>query len=306
MKAFRELLQATALSGSISATLQRVSFTPAKFLKFSRALQRQRLSRFLERVRGLINSRKDLRLVQMPSVALYAGRLRSADLRVTRPRIAVLHSVHLSPHADTETIIGAVRACLSKVSRQAVYDILHALTDVDLLRRVQPPGSVARYETRVGDNHHHMVCRSCGAIADVDCVIGAAPCLSVSDINGFQLDGAEVIYWGRCPGCLESHAPQAIGDPTEQLPPGMVCSGDGGSLSSGNGPLVPAPTATPKPGEWLAPDPLTPITGLKAAGIGTGGLGANAGWARYDIADATVASNGPRIEPSVSHSSTSR
>lgn len=258
-----------------------------------------------ERVGGLINSSKDLRMAQAPSVACYAERLRSADLRVTRSRIAVLHSVQLNPHADTETIIEAVRAALSKVSRQAVYDILHALTDVGLLRRVQPPGSVARYETRVGDNHHHMVCRSCGAIADVDCVMGAAPCLSVADTNGFQLDGAEVIYWGRCPGCSESLVPQAIGDhsPTEQLPDGMLCSGDSGDLPSSNGQLVPTPT--PGAGGWLAPGPLTPITGLKAAGIGTGGLGANAGWARYDIADATLASNGSRVEPSVSSSSMS-
>ncbi|SPM30354.1 ferric uptake regulation protein [Mycobacterium terramassiliense] len=257
--------------------------------------------------RGLINSSKDLRLAQVPSVALYAGRLRSADLRVTRPRIAVLHSVHLNPHADTETIIEAVRACLPDVSRQAVYDILHALTDVGLLRRVQPPGSVARYETRVGDNHHHMVCRSCGAIADVDCAVGASPCLTVSDTSGFQLDGAEVIYWGRCPGCSVSQVPQAIGDhsPTEQLPPGLLSSGDSGNLPASDGQPLPTPTPTPGPGEWLAPGPLTPITGLKAAGIGTGGLGANAGWARYDIADATVASNEHPIEPSVSRPSTS-
>ncbi|MCV7379863.1 transcriptional repressor [Mycobacterium alsense] len=243
----------------------------------------------------------------MPSVALYAGRLRSVGLRVTRSRIAVLHSVHLNPHADTETIIGAVRATLSTVSRQAVYDILHALTDVNLLRRVQPPGSVARYETRVGDDHHHMVCRGCGAIADVDCAIGAAPCLSVSDTNGFHLDGAEVIYWGRCPGCSEAHVSQAIGDhsPTEQLPDDTLGSGESGNLPTSNGQLLPAPTPSPGAGVWLAPGPLTAVTGLKAAGIGTGGLGANAGWARYETAEAAVASNGPRIEPSVSRSSTS-
>lgn len=250
----------------------------------------------------MINSRKDLRLVQVPSVARYAESLRAADLRVTRPRIAVLHSVNLNPHADTETVIGAVRACLPEVSRQAVYDILHALTDVGLLRRVQPPGSVARYETRVGDNHHHMVCRSCGAIADVDCAIGADPCLSVSDTNGFQLDGAEVIYWGRCPGCSVSNGDHS---PTEELGDDMLGSGDSGDQPPSDGELLPAPTPSPGAGGWLAPGPLTPITGLKAAGIGTGGLGANAGWARYDIADATVASNEPRIEPSVSPSSTS-
>ena len=124
-----------------------------------------------------------------------------ADLRVTRPRIAVLQAVHAHPHADTETIFAAVRTGLPEVSRQTVYDVLHALTDAGLIRRIQPSGSVARYESRVGDNHHHVVCRSCGAIADVDCAVGAAPCLTASDHNGFVLDEAEVIYWGRCPDC---------------------------------------------------------------------------------------------------------
>lgn len=124
-----------------------------------------------------------------------------ADLRVTRPRIAVLEAVHAHPHADTETIFGAVRSALPEVSRQAVYDVLSALTTARLVRRIQPSGSVARYESRVGDNHHHVVCRSCGAIADVDCAIGAAPCLTASDHNGYVLDEAEVIYWGLCPEC---------------------------------------------------------------------------------------------------------
>lgn len=124
-----------------------------------------------------------------------------ADLRVTRPRVAVLDAVYAHPHADTETIFEAVRTGLPEVSRQTVYDVLHALTAVGLVRRIQPSGSVARYESRIGDNHHHVVCRSCGTIADVDCAVGAAPCLTASDHNGFVLDEAEVIYWGVCPDC---------------------------------------------------------------------------------------------------------
>lgn len=128
--------------------------------------------------------------------------LREVALRVTRPRVAVLSAVHDHPHADTDSIIGVVREDLGGVSHQAVYDVLRALTATGLVRRLQPTGSVARYESRVGDNHHHVVCRSCGAIADVDCAVGAAPCLTASDDHGFTIDEAEVIYWGQCPGCL--------------------------------------------------------------------------------------------------------
>jgi len=127
--------------------------------------------------------------------------LRGAALRVTRPRVAVLTAVHAHPHADTDSIIGAVRRDLSHVSHQAVYDVLRALTDAGLVRRIQPSGSVARYESRVGDNHHHVVCRSCGVIADVDCAIGETPCLIASDDRGFSIDEAEVIYWGVCSKC---------------------------------------------------------------------------------------------------------
>lgn len=140
----------------------------------------------------------------MSSTSDYAEQLRVADLRVTRPRVAVLEAVEAHPHADTETIFGAVRACLPEVSKQAVYDVLYALTAAGLVRRIQPSGSVARYESRVGDNHHHSVCRSCGVIADVDCAVGEAPCLTPSDHNGFALDEAEVIYWGLCPDCSTS------------------------------------------------------------------------------------------------------
>ncbi len=131
--------------------------------------------------------------------------LRQADLRVTRPRTAVLTAVHDHPHADTDALIQAVRADGGAVSHQAVYDVLHALTDAGLVRRIQPPGSVARYEARVGDNHHHVVCRACGAIADVDCATGETPCLTASDDAGFTIDEAEVVYWGRCAPCQNDH-----------------------------------------------------------------------------------------------------
>ena len=138
----------------------------------------------------------------MSSRAQYEQMLRGADLRVTRPRLAVLDAVHQHPHADTDSILSAVRAELPEVSHQAVYDGLNALTAAGLVRRIQPRGTVARYESRVGDNHHHVVCRGCGAIADVDCAVGHTPCLTASDDNGFRIDEAEVIYWGRCPSCL--------------------------------------------------------------------------------------------------------
>ncbi|SIR73726.1 Fur family transcriptional regulator [Micromonospora avicenniae] len=127
--------------------------------------------------------------------------LRGAALRVTRPRVAVLTAVYAHPHADTDSIIGAVRSDLPEVSHQTVYDSLHALTATGLVRRIQPAGSVARYESRVGDNHHHVVCRNCGLIADVDCAVGEAPCLTASDAPGFSIDEAEVVYWGLCPDC---------------------------------------------------------------------------------------------------------
>ena len=127
--------------------------------------------------------------------------LREAALRVTRPRVAVLQAVHAHPHAHTDSILGAVRVNFPTVSHQAVYDSLHALTAAGLVRRIQPFGSVARYESRVGDNHHHVVCRSCGLIADVDCAVGDSPCLTVSDDRGFSVDEAEVVYRGLCPGC---------------------------------------------------------------------------------------------------------
>ncbi|GAB3444031.1 Fur family transcriptional regulator [Actinophytocola sediminis] len=137
----------------------------------------------------------------VPTISDFERMLRGAAMRVTRPRLAVLSAVHDHPHADTDSIIGVVRGDLGTVSHQAVYDVLRALTDAGLLRRIEPPGSVARYEARVGDNHHHVVCRSCGAIADVDCAVGHAPCLAASDDHGFMIDEAEVVYRGLCPGC---------------------------------------------------------------------------------------------------------
>jgi len=127
--------------------------------------------------------------------------LRDAALRVTGPRTAVLSAVHDHPHADTETLLAASRARLGSVSHQAVYDVLRVLTDAGLIRRFQPAGSVARYEARVGDNHHHLVCRSCGTVRDVDCAVGETPCLTASEDGGFEIDQAEVVYWGLCPAC---------------------------------------------------------------------------------------------------------
>ena len=127
--------------------------------------------------------------------------LRGASLRVTRPRVAVLRALSAHPHADVDTVAHAVRADLGSVSTQAVYDVLKALTEAHLVNRIEPQGSPARFETRVGDNHHHVVCRSCGVIADVDCAVGHTPCLTASDDHGFTIDEAEVVYWGTCSGC---------------------------------------------------------------------------------------------------------
>jgi Fur family ferric uptake transcriptional regulator len=137
----------------------------------------------------------------VPATSELEQLLRGVDLRVTRPRLAVLAAVHEHPHADTDRLIGVVRRELGDVSHQAVYDVLRALTSARLVRRIQPAGSVARYESRVGDNHHHVVCRSCGAIADVDCAVGDTPCLTASDDHGFVVDEAEVVYWGTCADC---------------------------------------------------------------------------------------------------------
>ncbi len=137
----------------------------------------------------------------MPLTSDVERSLRDASLRVTRPRVAVLAALHHSPHADTDALIGAVRGELGTVSHQAVYDVLRALTAAGLVRRIEPAGSSARYELRVGDNHHHVICRTCGAIADVDCAVDETPCLTASNDHGFVIDEAEVVYWGLCPRC---------------------------------------------------------------------------------------------------------
>jgi Fur family transcriptional regulator, stress-responsive regulator len=137
----------------------------------------------------------------MPTTSDFERMLRGAALRVTGPRVAVLRALHDHPHADTDSVISVVREDLGVVSNQAVYDVLRALTAAGLVRRIQPAGSVARYEVRVGDNHHHVVCRSCGAISDVDCAVGYTPCLTAAADAGYEIGEAEVIYWGRCPEC---------------------------------------------------------------------------------------------------------
>jgi len=133
-----------------------------------------------------------------------ADALRTCGLRVTAPRLGVLLALRSRPHSDTETVIRAVRLELGSVSAQAVYNVLAALVDVGLVRRIEPAGSPALYEVRVGDNHHHIVCRICGATTDVDCAVGRRPCLTPSESHGYDLDEAEVTFWGLCPGCQSS------------------------------------------------------------------------------------------------------
>jgi Fur family ferric uptake transcriptional regulator len=148
----------------------------------------------------LTRSRKRARIEDVPAPD-FEQLLRDSGLRVTRPRVAVLDALVELAHADTESVIHAVRRALPEVSHQAVYDSLRTLTEHGLARRIQPNGSVARYEARVGDNHHHLVCRSCGAITDVDCAVGDVPCLIASEDHGYVIEEAEVIYWGLCRAC---------------------------------------------------------------------------------------------------------
>jgi len=128
--------------------------------------------------------------------------LRRHGLQVTAQRLAVLRAVSDGPHTTADDIYTVVRAEIGAISRQAVYDGLAALTDKGLLRRIQPAGSPARYEDRVGDNHHHLICRACSRMVDVDCAVGVTPCLTAADEAGYEVDEAEVIYWGRCPECV--------------------------------------------------------------------------------------------------------
>ncbi len=134
----------------------------------------------------------------------FAAALRSSGLRVTAPRLGVLSALQARPHADTDSVIRAVRQDLGSVSAQAVYNVLAALVSAGLVRRVEPAGSPALYEVRVGDNHHHIVCRRCGATTDVDCAVGRRPCLTPAQTHGYALDEAEVTFWGLCPQCQSS------------------------------------------------------------------------------------------------------
>jgi Fe2+ or Zn2+ uptake regulation protein len=137
----------------------------------------------------------------VPRTPTAAEELRGAGLRVTAARVALLDTVRHGDHLDVDAIASKVRDRIGHVSLQAVYEALHALTEAGLVRRIEPTGSPARFEGRIGDNHHHVVCRSCGVVADVDCAVGEAPCLTASDDRGFAIDEAEVIYWGLCPDC---------------------------------------------------------------------------------------------------------
>lgn len=145
--------------------------------------------------------------------------LRAAGLRVTRQRLAVLDAVHAHPHGETETLISAARAEMGALSHQAVYDVLRVLTDSGLVRRIQPQGSIARYEARVGDNHHHLVCRNCGEISDVDCATGESPCLVPVVGDGVVVDEAEVTYWGRCRSCAQPAPALSVPPQLPAVPP---------------------------------------------------------------------------------------
>ena len=133
--------------------------------------------------------------------------LRSHDLSVTAQRLAVLRAVAQQPHATADMLVESVRADIGAISRQSVYDTLGTLADKGALRRIQPVGSPARYEDRIDDNHHHLICRQCGLVADIDCAVGYRPCLTASEIHGFTIDEAEVVYWGHCPGCQKLDQP---------------------------------------------------------------------------------------------------
>jgi Fur family ferric uptake transcriptional regulator len=137
--------------------------------------------------------------------------LRQEGIYVTAQRLAVLRAVAAEPHATADAVLGGVRDEIGAISRQSVYDTLNTLSELGLLRRIQPSGSAARYETRAGDNHHHVVCRECGRVGDVDCAVGKRPCLTASDTHGFHIDEAEVVYWGICPSCRDD----AVADTSE-------------------------------------------------------------------------------------------
>lgn len=131
-----------------------------------------------------------------------AGLLRARGVQVTAQRLAVLQAVSRRPHVTADDVAEVVRSEIGSISRQAVYDALATLAEKGLIRRIQPAGSPARFEDRVGDNHHHLVCRACGRMVDVDCAVGATPCLTAADDSGYDIDEAEVVYWGRCADCV--------------------------------------------------------------------------------------------------------
>ena len=154
--------------------------------------------------------------------------LRRHGVHVTAQRLAVLAAVSGRAHGTADDIAAAVRAEIGVISRQAVYDALNLLADKGLIRRIQPAGSPARYESRTGDNHRHLICRACGRMVDVDCAVGAAPCLTPADDAGYEIDEAEVIYWGRCPECLaQKPVPSGAGEAPLAFPRGGRTSGDG-------------------------------------------------------------------------------
>lgn len=146
-------------------------------------------------------------LIDMPEQA--SQLLRQHGVQVTAQRVAIVRAVSARPHATADEIVADVRAVIGSISRQAVYDTLGVLTDKNLVRRIQPAGAAARYEDRVGDNHHHLICRGCETVIDIDCAVGAAPCLATKHDHGFDIDEAEVIYWGRCPDCSHAAAQNA-------------------------------------------------------------------------------------------------
>lgn len=148
-----------------------------------------------------------------------ASLLRERGIQVTAQRLAVLRAVSGKPHVTADEVAEAVRAEIGAISLQSVYDALSLLVGARMIRRIQPLGSAARYEDRVGDNHHHLICRVCGRLADVDCAVGATPCLSAADDQGFEIDEAEVVYWGRCPECVAQSREAAPAEPPPRRRP---------------------------------------------------------------------------------------
>jgi len=147
-----------------------------------------------------------------------AALLRGRGVQVTAQRLAVLRAVGRQPHITADAVADVVRGEIGTISLQAVYDNLALLVAAGLIRRIQPSGSAARYEDRVGDNHHHLICRTCGRVVDVDCAIGSAPCLTPHSGGGYEIDEAEVAFWGRCPSCLEASRPSSPGRPIADIP----------------------------------------------------------------------------------------